>query len=62
MICKYTISLIHPASGKILKIPFNATTSLTMKPITAERFVYKFSMNLCKHCPNKSNILYLLSK
>ena len=46
-------TLISPASGKMLKMPLNALRFLTMTVITVRCVVHKFSMNLCKHCPNK---------
>ena len=46
-------SLISPASGKILKMPFNTLRFLTMTVITVGCVVHNFSMNLCKHSPSK---------
>ena len=51
-ILKYIINLICPATGKILKVPFNVI-SLTMKGITVVCIALKFSIKLYKHWPNK---------
>ena len=48
-----TINLTSPASGKVLRMPFNAITSLAMKAITVGGIVHRFSVNLCNHSPNK---------
>ena len=40
--------LISPVSKKLLKTPFNAIMSLTMKTTTVRYVVHKFS-NLYKH-------------
>ena len=61
---KYMITLISPASAKLLNMTFNVTMSLTMKATTLECVAHKFSTNLYKHkhSPNKYKIFCLLSK
>ena len=47
-IFKYSMGLIRPVGGKILKMPFNVILPLMMKAATVGCVLYKFSKNLYK--------------
>ena len=52
-IFKYTVILISPASGKMLKLSYNDKTSLAMKATTVRCVAHKISKNLYKRKQSK---------
>ena len=52
-IFKFTVILISPASGKMLKLSYNDKTSLAMKATTVRCVAHKISKNLYKRKQSK---------